>query len=390
MNRVNILFVSFQKAKAIFDPSDDSSQSKRPEQAAQARLTSLPLSPVDGQEIPLSPVDSSRKRTSFSSGSSLSSQSIQRDSRADSITAGLSKPKRRRRTLDQTPQPQQLVKRVADVAVAAVAPVTAKAVTYPANHKDNNSVQPRSLLKPVPAAAIVCVICKAEEDPSKPLLSMTSCKLCPTTAHTSCVRNRLRKGQTSWTCRSCITCTVCQGHASRRNDIITCAQCLADYHYQCHSPRPEKTATWSCTRCTEPLAVKLAPAVAANVMLSRKMVVAKAEEDSEDDMPIRARQELRDSTWILDKNNILNEFQGKPVPDASKWSADQVYNFFHERFPIEATKLREQEIDGVSLLLMRRNDVLQGLDFKLGPALRIYKQIVMLQTRNADPRLTWF
>lgn len=39
-----------------------------------------------------------------------------------------------------------------------------------------------------------------------------------------------------------------------------------------------------------------------------------------------------------------------------------------------------QEIDGKSLLLMRRSDVLSGLSLKLGHALKIYVYVQRLQT----------
>ena len=39
-----------------------------------------------------------------------------------------------------------------------------------------------------------------------------------------------------------------------------------------------------------------------------------------------------------------------------------------------------QEIDGVSLLLLKRSDVLKGLDMKLGPALKVNRLVQGLQT----------
>lgn len=41
-----------------------------------------------------------------------------------------------------------------------------------------------------------------------------------------------------------------------------------------------------------------------------------------------------------------------------------------------------QEIDGKSLLLMKRSDVLQGLSLRLGPALKIYAHVQRLQTKG--------
>ncbi len=43
-----------------------------------------------------------------------------------------------------------------------------------------------------------------------------------------------------------------------------------------------------------------------------------------------------------------------------------------------------QEIDGPSLLLMKRNDVVLNMGLKLGPAVKIYTHIRRLQTRRND------
>lgn len=68
-------------------------------------------------------------------------------------------------------------------------------------------------------------------------------------------------------------------------------------------------------------------------------------------------------------------------PNASKWNIDEVVKYFTELgFTSEAKAFKEQEIDGRSLLLMKRNDVLTGLAIRLGPALKIYQKIYKLQT----------
>lgn len=46
-----------------------------------------------------------------------------------------------------------------------------------------------------------------------------------------------------------------------------------------------------------------------------------------------------------------------------------------------------QEIDGQSLLLMKRSDVLTGLSIKLGPALKIYQHVIKLQTAGLENSL---
>lgn len=51
-----------------------------------------------------------------------------------------------------------------------------------------------------------------------------------------------------------------------------------------------------------------------------------------------------------------------------------------------------KEIDGASLLLLQRNDVLSRFGLKLGPAMELYQRIVALQSgesETVDVRLTW-
>uniref|UniRef100_A0A4W2H6Q5 Sterile alpha motif domain containing 13 n=2 Tax=Bos TaxID=9903 RepID=A0A4W2H6Q5_BOBOX len=80
------------------------------------------------------------------------------------------------------------------------------------------------------------------------------------------------------------------------------------------------------------------------------------------------------------KNSMEN---GRP-PDPADWAVMDVVNYFRMAgFEEQASAFQEQEIDGKSLLLMTRNDVLTGLQLKLGPALKIYEYHVKpLQTKH--------
>uniref|UniRef100_A0A8D2D9K1 SAM domain-containing protein n=1 Tax=Sciurus vulgaris TaxID=55149 RepID=A0A8D2D9K1_SCIVU len=63
----------------------------------------------------------------------------------------------------------------------------------------------------------------------------------------------------------------------------------------------------------------------------------------------------------------------KPA-DPVEWTVMDVVKYFTEAgFTEQATAFQEQEIDGKSLLLMQRTDVLTGLSIRLGPALKIYE-----------------
>ncbi|XP_055587794.1 uncharacterized protein LOC129740208 [Uranotaenia lowii] len=71
------------------------------------------------------------------------------------------------------------------------------------------------------------------------------------------------------------------------------------------------------------------------------------------------------------------------------WTCEEVYLYFQHHFPDYAHLFKEQEIDGPSLVLMRKSDVLTGFGLKLGPAIKLYQRIVMMQNNDRDIRLTW-
>ncbi|XP_051713514.1 sterile alpha motif domain-containing protein 13 isoform X2 [Oryctolagus cuniculus] len=88
----------------------------------------------------------------------------------------------------------------------------------------------------------------------------------------------------------------------------------------------------------------------------------------------------RGSLWTGCVGSVEN---GRP-PDPADWAVMDVVNYFRTAgFEEQANVFQEQEIDGKSLLLMTRNDVLTGLQLKLGPALKIYEYHVKpLQTKH--------
>ncbi|XP_037647969.1 sterile alpha motif domain containing 1a isoform X1 [Sebastes umbrosus] len=66
-----------------------------------------------------------------------------------------------------------------------------------------------------------------------------------------------------------------------------------------------------------------------------------------------------------------------------QWTVADVASYFSAAgFPEQAVAFRTQEIDGKSLLLMQRSDVLTGLSIRLGPALKIYERHVKMLQRT--------
>lgn len=77
------------------------------------------------------------------------------------------------------------------------------------------------------------------------------------------------------------------------------------------------------------------------------------------------------------------------IPDVRKWDCDEVYMYFTVKTPEYAQLFKDNQIDGDALLLIKREDVLNRFNLKLGPALRLYSHIVSLQYKNNNPISAW-
>ncbi|XP_046851077.1 histone acetyltransferase KAT6A-like [Xenia sp. Carnegie-2017] len=92
--------------------------------------------------------------------------------------------------------------------------------------------------------------------------------------------------------------------------------------------------------------------------------------------------------------DVKNEKVSTPAPEAiaSKpknafsWNKADVVEYIRSLgFSKEAMVFDEQDIDGPSLMLMSRTDLVKSLHFKLGPALKIYANIAKLQAQSLPP-----
>ncbi|XP_051572444.1 uncharacterized protein LOC127451642 [Myxocyprinus asiaticus] len=82
-------------------------------------------------------------------------------------------------------------------------------------------------------------------------------------------------------------------------------------------------------------------------------------------------------------NNANDVVKEEIRQDPLHWSVADVVSYFTSvGFPEQAVAFRTQEIDGKSLLLMQRRDVLTGLSIRLGPALKIYENHVKVLQRS--------
>ncbi|XP_071328827.1 sterile alpha motif domain containing 1a isoform X2 [Trachinotus anak] len=97
------------------------------------------------------------------------------------------------------------------------------------------------------------------------------------------------------------------------------------------------------------------------------------------------------SPFTTAEDGLLNGGKGDEVSvkkekmsqNLLQWTVADVASYFSAAgFPEQAMAFRTQEIDGKSLLLMQRSDVLTGLSIRLGPALKIYERHVKVLQRT--------
>ncbi|GAA6218184.1 atherin-like isoform X1 [Lates japonicus] len=97
------------------------------------------------------------------------------------------------------------------------------------------------------------------------------------------------------------------------------------------------------------------------------------------------------SPFTTAEDGLLNGSKGDDVSvkkekmsqNLLQWTVADVASYFSAAgFPEQAVAFRTQEIDGKSLLLMQRSDVLTGLSIRLGPALKIYERHVKVLQRT--------
>lgn len=79
------------------------------------------------------------------------------------------------------------------------------------------------------------------------------------------------------------------------------------------------------------------------------------------------------------------------IPDVRSWTCHEIARYFEKYFnPNYAQIFKNEQIDGESLLLMRRQDLInQNLKITLGFRLKMWNVVSKLQTGSNDPTQTW-
>ncbi|CAL1538070.1 unnamed protein product [Lymnaea stagnalis] len=227
-----------------------------------------------------------------------------------------------------------------------------------------------------------CDICElTTHNPSGQPEAMLHCKDCTARAHPSCMNYygllATRASRGLWQCMDCKTCCLCQDPGDS-DHMLFCDGCDKGYHMNCHQPPINKkpSGTWECAECRlENMALQRSEFMAS---IGSRHTVANAESAPPTPAESPVPSHLMNGDHIPTTPKYIGDGR---YPDASRWSVNDVVDYLTSAgFTEESKVFLEQEIDGVALLLLKRADVLKGLNFKLGPALKINRHIQGLQT----------
>ncbi|XP_061401260.1 polyhomeotic-like protein 2 [Musca vetustissima] len=259
------------------------------------------------------------------------------------------------------------------------------------------------------------------------------------------------KVRQNYKCEKCSPCSICNKRGNGNGDnnetiAVICSTCASLYHNECLQSRVLKAGydqprDWICTKCSldqqekvdvDILPVKKireiiggghVPPVAVNnkTIQSASTTESNATKRTHGDAQTKeytsldeeeATEEKRskiDNSVVTDGNidsqslkshslsvennrNSPNNISCEDIPDVQlvkNWSVDKVYEYFCKQFPKEAYIFKDEEIDGRSLLLLKRSDVVKKLPLKLGPSLRLYSAILKIQAQSNDNTLGW-
>ncbi|EDS38204.1 conserved hypothetical protein [Culex quinquefasciatus] len=254
---------------------------------------------------------------------------------------------------------------------------------------------------------------------------LIDCSNCAFRAHSKCLRAHPMYSkfpiQLNFRCFQCIDCVVC-GKSLRGGKLLFCCDCQNAFHQNCHGP-PESgesgsssSRSWVCKQCfprpekkrsqspdDKPKEAPAKEAITVSAVFATPADEFAGFSDNEirkdslslsdggtanesNDLAVTIKEEVVDPVENGEQKQLeprLNSFE-----NVQNWTCEEVYRYFMHHFPDYAHLFKEQEIDGPSLVLMRKSDVL-SFGLKLGPAITLYQRIVMMQNNDPDFRLTW-
>ncbi|TRY63254.1 hypothetical protein TCAL_02608 [Tigriopus californicus] len=277
-----------------------------------------------------------------------------------------------------------------------------------------------------------CYLCKGTSAKNKRGTpeALLHCRDCTTIVHPSCMDYTENLTKTilasSWQCINCKTCSICED-ASEDESMLFCDSCDLGFHMPCLRPpmTSKPSGKWDCYKCQPRRedVIEMPPPPTTGTLRMRRSHSTNSNSSDQDLAHIpssgivnghrrRGPKSSHDGT-----NGFTNHLDGETakllpllpphlhpskglvpcnwedfpvdpqIPDVGEWNCQKIEDFFLKQgFPsTHASVFVREEIDGRSLLLLNRQDCLNSLGLKMGPALKLFHQIKKLQTRRNFP-----
>ena len=182
------------------------------------------------------------------------------------------------------------------------------------------------------------------------------------------------------------TCFYCNGLESARKGykFFKCLNCKGQAHSKCITGPKDK---FVCTKCTK---------TSEQEQPTSQSAIKEKEKDEGfhgfDDIVIDKEPNSKENDEQTTNNDIGKDEEKQDEPkleNLKEWTVTQVYDYLYKFLPDRAQLFKDQEIDGSSLVLMGRSDILSGFGLKLGPAMALYQRVAMMQHNTNDIRITW-
>jgi len=253
----------------------------------------------------------------------------------------------------------------------------------------------------------VCFMCSK----TKHKKELMDCPICNIKAHRECLIAdepmwKFRFNLFPWFCKPCRNeyCCKCLKNESQGELVRRCITCNVGLHLKCYESfdiKPLHTIQsemYLCIPCMT-LATHRVPEEGVveeedddEPLDSRTSSISLLTSDEDDDDDDDDDDNISNSSMMSNNSEKRYYFENKTeevIPDVTTWDKYQIHDYLKNRLPEEiAQQLLLKEFDGRAVLLFRRPHI-ESLNMKLGYALKVYKEVRILQTRKSYYSVYW-
>ncbi|XP_050545758.1 uncharacterized protein LOC126908004 isoform X2 [Daktulosphaira vitifoliae] len=238
-------------------------------------------------------------------------------------------------------------------------------------------------------------------------ISLISCSICLVKIHKDCLivnepMWKFKLEASPWLCKQCRdhNCSKCLRNGSQLKTWLRCFTCKVGLHVECYESYESKPLhtlkddMYVCIPCMTLATQRVPEEDDDEDDLDESQISYNSSSNASEDsyyskkiIPHSGSALLTTQTTSMPTANLC---KGLTIPDVTEWNKHKVYKYLVQCVSQEiASKIIDNEIDGRALLLIQRSDVTNNMGLKLGPAMKLYKQIRILQTHSTYNSVFW-